>query len=104
MLVSLIAIFNNRSVNTEVILIAAAISSTLYFNEKDKALSFIILSGLYFSITVFKYFYWQHKELNDFVFECINLVVMFYAAFLFVNTFKLYFLDYEKKIIEKTVR
>lgn len=99
-LISALAILNHKQVNTDIILIASAAASILYFNNVSKRIVFLAQILLYYSIVAFKFLYWQHKPLNDFIFECINIGVMFYAIYVFIDAFKLFFLDYEKKIIE----
>lgn len=99
-IIAIYAVFTFRFVNTEIILVALALSTIVYFNGAAKKIGFFGLMFTFYGIITFKYYYWQHKTLSEFVFECINTAVMFYASYLFINTFKLYFLDYEQQIMQ----
>ncbi len=103
-LISLYAVLNFKNVNTEIILIAFVSGTVVFFNGKKKTIGFTVLAMLYFAIIIFKYYYWQHKPFNEFIFECINTSVLFIAAYVIVSAFKIYFTEYEQKLLDTNKR
>ena len=73
----------------------------MYFKGKTKHLVFWGSATAYYVIIFTKHLYWQVNSNYNFVFECVNAFVTFWAIYLVANRFKQYFLEYEQIILEK---
>jgi two-component system sensor histidine kinase/response regulator len=100
-IIAFFAIVNHHKVNTELILFAIALSAIMYFKGKTKHLVFWGSATAYYVIIFTKHLYWQVNSNYNFVFECVNAFVTFWAIYLVANRFKQYFLEYEQIILEK---
>jgi signal transduction histidine kinase len=98
MLIALSAAQNHRKVNTEYVFFGLSLTAVLYYRGWKKNVAFVVIMLLYFSVRGYKFFYWQEKSSDDFVFECINASVVFYIVYLVSNLYKSYFDFYERQI------